>query len=63
MGPGVRSLRKFNQRAASDEARPKKLLEADKAHPRSVHFPDAQRGITVHAALREAILAWLRATA
>ena len=50
--------------------RPKKLLEVGKTHPRSVRFPDVvwsrvearaqQRGITLHAALREAILAWLR---
>jgi hypothetical protein len=50
--------------------RPKKLLEVGKTHPRSVRFPDAvwtrveararKRGITLHAALREAILAWLR---
>jgi hypothetical protein len=50
--------------------RPKKLLEVGKTHPRSVRFPDAvwarvearaeQRGITLHAALRQAILAWLR---
>jgi hypothetical protein len=53
--------------------RPKKLLEVGKTHPRSVRFPNAvwarvearakQRGITVHAALREAILAWLREAA
>jgi hypothetical protein len=46
--------------------RPTKLLEVGKTHPRSVRFPDAiwarvearasQRGISVHAALREAIL-------
>ena len=50
--------------------RPKKVLEVGETHPRSVRFPDVvwarvealakQRGITVHAALREAILAWLR---
>jgi hypothetical protein len=50
--------------------RPKKLLEVGETHPRSVRFPDAvwsrvearakQKGITLHAALREAILAWLR---
>lgn len=49
--------------------RPKKLLEVGKTHPRSVRFPDTiwmevetrakEKGITVHAALREAILAWL----
>lgn len=53
--------------------RPKKLLEVGKTHPRSVRFPDAvwasvearakQRGMTVHAALREAIMAWLRSAA
>jgi hypothetical protein len=50
--------------------RPKKLLEVGETYPRSVRFPNTvwarvearakQRGITVHAALREAILAWLR---
>jgi hypothetical protein len=53
--------------------RPKKLLEIGATYPRSVRFPDVvwarveacakQRGITVHAALREAILAWLRSAA
>ena len=50
--------------------RPKKLFEVGGTHPRSVRFPDAvwkklekqaqKRGITLHAALREAILAWLK---
>lgn len=49
--------------------RPKKLLEVGRTQPRSVRFPDAvweqiearakKRGLTLHAALREAILAWL----
>ena len=49
--------------------RPKKLLEVGQTHPRSVRFPDVvwerietrakKRGMTLHAALREAILAWL----
>ena len=53
--------------------RPKKLLEVGGTRPRSIRFPDAvwqqieararSRGITVHAALREAILAWLRSAA
>jgi hypothetical protein len=53
--------------------RPTKLLEVGETHPRSVRFPDVvwarvealakQRGISVHAALREAILAWLRKAA
>ncbi len=53
--------------------RPRKLLEVGGTSPRSVRFPDivwAQieararaRGITVHAALREAILAWLKRAA
>ena len=53
--------------------RPKKLLEVGGTRPRSVRFPDAiwkqielrarSRGITVHAALREAILAWLSSAA
>lgn len=51
--------------------RPKKLLEVGGTTPRSVRFPAAvwkqiearakARGITLHAALREAILAWLKA--
>ncbi len=50
--------------------RPKKLLEVGGTRPRSVRFPDAvwarleasakARGMTLHAALREAILAWLK---
>jgi len=50
--------------------RPRKLLEVGGTRPRSVRFPDAvwkqidvrakQKGLTRHAALREAILAWLR---
>jgi len=49
--------------------RPKRLLEVGRTHPRSVRFPDAvwkqigarakAEGLTVHAALREAIIAWL----
>jgi hypothetical protein len=51
--------------------RPKKLLEVGGTIPRSVRFPAAvwkriearakARGLTLHAALREAILAWLKA--
>jgi hypothetical protein len=51
--------------------RPKKILEVGGTRPRSVRFPDAiwrqiavrakAKGLTVHAALREAILAWLKA--
>jgi len=53
------------------KGRPRKLLEVGGTRPRSVRFPDVvweqiaarakARGITVHAALREAILAWLEA--
>lgn len=53
--------------------RPKKLLEVGGTRPRSVRFPDAlwkqiearakAQGMTLHAALREAILAWLKAAA
>jgi hypothetical protein len=53
--------------------RPKKLLEVGGTHPRSVRFPDAvweqvearakAKGLTVHAVLREAIIAWLEAAA
>lgn len=51
--------------------RPKRLMEVGGTTPRSVRFPDAvwkrievrakARGLTLHAALREAILAWLKA--
>ena len=50
--------------------RPRKLLEVGRTHPRSVRFPDSiwarvearakKKRMTLHAALREAILAWLR---
>jgi hypothetical protein len=50
--------------------RPKKILEVGGTRPRSVRFPDAvwkqlesrarTKGLTLHAALRKAILAWLR---
>jgi hypothetical protein len=50
--------------------RPRRLMEAGGTSPRSVRFPDAiwrlleeraeKRGLTLHAALREAILAWAR---
>ena len=53
--------------------RPKKLLEVGGTRPRSVRFSDSiwkqievaarARGLSVHAALREAILAWLRRAA
>jgi hypothetical protein len=53
--------------------RPRRLLEVGGTHPRSVRFSDAiwqqieeraeAEGITVHAALREAIIAWLRTAA
>ena len=52
------------------QGRPKKVLEVGGTQPRSVRFPDAvwqkleaqaqKRGMTLHAALREAILAWLK---
>ncbi len=50
--------------------RPKKLLEVGETRPRSVRFPEAvwkrlqarakKKGLTLHAALREAILTWLK---
>ena len=50
--------------------RPQKHLEVGGTHPRSVRFPDIvwkqlearakRRGISLHAALREAIVAWLK---
>jgi hypothetical protein len=53
--------------------RPKRLLEVGGTHPRSVRFPHAvwkqvearanAKGLTVHAALREAIIAWLKTAA
>ena len=53
--------------------RPKKLHEVGGTSPRSVRFPDEiwrvleawakKRGITLHAALREAILAWIERAA
>lgn len=53
--------------------RPTRLLEVGGTQPRSVRFPEAvwkqiearakARGLTVHAALREAIVAWLKAAA
>ena len=53
--------------------RPKKLLEVGGTRPRSVRFPDVvwkqiearakAKGMTLHAALRAAILAWLKAAA
>ncbi len=53
--------------------RPKRFLEVGGTHPRSVRFPDAvwkqietrakAKGVSVHAALREAIIAWLEAAA
>ena len=53
--------------------RPKKLLEVGGTRPRSVRFPDVvwtqiearakAKGMTVHTALREAIVAWLKAAA
>ncbi len=53
--------------------RPKRLLEAGGTTPRSVRFPERiwallerrarAKGITLHAALREAILEWARSAA
>ncbi len=53
--------------------RPKKLEEMGGTSPRSVRFPDAvwkiiearakEKGMSVHAALREAILAWVEEAA
>jgi hypothetical protein len=53
--------------------RPEKVMEVGGTYPRSVRFPDAvwkqietrakARGMTVHAALREAILSWLKSAA
>ncbi len=53
--------------------RPKRILEVGGTRPRSVRFPDTvwkqiearakAKGLTVHAALREAILVWLKTAA
>jgi hypothetical protein len=53
--------------------RPKKLEEVGGTSPRSVRFPDEvwkllatrakKRGLTLHAALREAILDWIKRAA
>jgi len=53
--------------------RPKKLAEVGGTSPRSVRFPDEvwrvlearakKRGLTLHAALREAILSWIERAA
>ena len=53
--------------------RPKRLLETGPTTPRSVRFPPAvwgriekeaaRKGLSLHAALREAILVWLREAA
>jgi ribbon-helix-helix CopG family protein len=53
--------------------RPKKLAEVGGTSPRSVRFPNEvwkllearakKRGLTLHAALREAILAWIERAA
>jgi hypothetical protein len=53
--------------------RPKKLAEVGGTSPRSVRFPEEvwrlletrakRRGLTLHAALREAILAWIERAA
>lgn len=50
--------------------RPKKMLEVGTTRPRSVRFPDAvwaeleqrakKKGLSVHAAMRQAILEWLK---
>jgi hypothetical protein len=55
------------------KGRPRKLEEVGGTTPRSVRFPDEvwvlieerarKRGMSVHAALREAILAWTRKAA
>jgi hypothetical protein len=55
------------------KGRPKKLAEVGGTSPRSVRFPDEvwrlletrakRRGLTLHAALREAILAWIERAA
>jgi hypothetical protein len=55
------------------KGRPKKLHEVGGTFPRSVRFPDEvwrllearakKRGLTLHAALREAILTWIEKAA
>ena len=65
----MKKAKKARHREPS-KASPKKVLEVGETRPRSVRFPDAiwdqiearaqKRGLTLHAALREAILAWLK---
>ena len=66
MGPEVRDLLR------AQRGRPKKGAEAPNSTPRSIRFPEAvwdvlehaaeQRGLSLHAALREAVLQWLGPT-
>ncbi len=53
--------------------RPRKIFEVGGTRPRSIRFPDVvwnriekvakAKGLTLHAALREAVLAWLKKAA
>jgi hypothetical protein len=67
--PYAARLRKEGLTVQVGKGRPKKLLEVGGTTPRSVRFPDVvweslekqakKRGMTLHAALRAAILEWL----
>lgn len=69
--PYAERIRKAGIVVQVGRGRPKKLLEVGSTHPRSVRFPDAvwkqieararAKGMSLHAALRAAILAWLKA--
>ena len=69
--PYAERIRKAGIVVQVGRGRPKKLLEVGGTQPRSVRFPDAvwkqieararAKGMSLHAALRAAILAWLKA--
>jgi len=68
--PYARRIAKEGLVVQVGRGRPKRLLESGGSTPRSVRFPDEiwallerrakAKGLTLHAALREAILEWAR---
>ena len=68
--PYARRIAKEGLVVQVGRGRPKRLLESGGSTPRSVRFPDdiwallerraKAKGLTLHAALREAILEWAR---
>ena len=68
--PYARRIAKDGILVQVGRGRPKRLLEVGGTRPRSVRFPDAiwalleqrakVKGLTLHAALRQAILEWAR---